>query len=534
MGGTAVTAMPVPEDDAQGALLLAVWREFLERGRWPLFRQIDDELFAPPGVLDAHAILQTIPSELIYPPALGTPPSPTQLLKLTVAGIQWCGVAAGDSQSAKFARSELRWFIALVKLAAERRMTHSGSPRPDQDPELSFRDAIRMIGVNGAPAGTLTRLGLMLEVEPWGYSAASRVGEHDWLFRIRREARRFYAISTPADYWALRPILSKAPPMVSSVMSETMRVESSGLTQPRQLKVLYLTANPDLNLEVGIEVRQVQQAVRGALHRELVSIEYRPAATGEVLFEGINDVRPQIVHFTGHGGSKTLLLEEIGGLTGTTIGFELLAGVLAATDTPPALVILNACDTLEGADIFLERCQAVVAMSTSVTDLAATLFATQFYAAIASGQSVESAIKQGALRVDMAGLDEGWKIERRARDGVDLTKLVLVEPRNEDRTNNVPLTASRVRWSMRHLKNDTYQLVNVGDTTAVAIELIPHPTLARLSVVAGGPDLHPDEALNFLATVSGVTEDRTITVRWKSDASSSATQQWRSPLPFKP
>ena len=61
------------------------------------------------------------------------------------------------------------------------------------------------------------------------------------------------------------------------------------------LRVLYLTANSELDLSTEQEVRQVQRALRGAKYREFIEVSSRPAATFEDLMDGLNDIRPHIV-----------------------------------------------------------------------------------------------------------------------------------------------------------------------------------------------------------------------------------------------
>jgi len=77
-----------------------------------------------------------------------------------------------------------------------------------------------------------------------------------------------------------------------------------------QLRVLYLTANPEQNLRTDAEVRGVQDQVRRALHRDLIKIDYRPAATSDDLIAGLNDLRPHVVHFSGHAGDAALLFDN--------------------------------------------------------------------------------------------------------------------------------------------------------------------------------------------------------------------------------
>ena len=200
--------------------------------------------------------------------------------------------------------------------------------------------------------------------------------------------------------------------------------------RPEPLRVLYLTSNPDSNayLRVDVEVREVRQAVRKADLRDLVQFEHRPAATPEDLLDGLNETRPHVIHFAGHGGGHSLLFDDgkIEGSTGRVGSFDLLARALSATSTPPKVLILNACDTLDGAEVLLESVPIVVAMASSVTDLAATAFAARFYSAVASAQPVSTAVDQGSVAVDLLDLSEGWKPSLLFRDEVDPSQIQLI------------------------------------------------------------------------------------------------------------
>jgi hypothetical protein len=59
--------------------------------------------------------------------------------------------------------------------------------------------------------------------------------------------------------------------------------------------------------------------------------------------------------------------------------------------------------------------------------LAASVFATKFYAAIASAQPMAAAVRQGSVALEFAGTNEGWKPSVLAREDVKLDELVLVK-----------------------------------------------------------------------------------------------------------
>lgn len=58
--------------------------------------------------------------------------------------------------------------------------------------------------------------------------------------------------------------------------------ESSTAPKPEILRVLDLTANPEKDLRTEVEVRNVQQDIRAATHRDLIEMAYRPAGTPPV------------------------------------------------------------------------------------------------------------------------------------------------------------------------------------------------------------------------------------------------------------
>lgn len=199
--------------------------------------------------------------------------------------------------------------------------------------------------------------------------------------------------------------------------------------KPEPLRVAYLTASPDGEdpLRVDREVREVREAVKRAIHRDQVTIESWPAATFDDLFNALNDQRPHVLHFSGHGSSSGLFLDgtDTDSPDGVDVGFAVLERLLTGTDHPPTLVVLNACDSYEGAETLLDAVPVVVAMVDEISDAAAKAFAIKFYAAVASGQSLASALTQGQAAVDhLTG--EGSTPEVLTRPGLRTQDVILV------------------------------------------------------------------------------------------------------------
>lgn len=218
--------------------------------------------------------------------------------------------------------------------------------------------------------------------------------------------------------------------------------------KPEPLRVLYLTANPESEetatlypdgtvetkgvwLRVDHEMRQVKDMLKRTKYRDLVTIEHLTAATSMDLINGLNEIRPHVVHFSGHSSELGLRMEnEQGTSDGDDLDFALLARILGATDEPPRLLVLNSCESLAGANDLLQTVPTVIAMSDSIDDASAVIFAGQFYSAVGSAQSVASALEQAKTVMEVSSLEGSHLPEARTREGVDLRDLVLVNPPN--------------------------------------------------------------------------------------------------------
>mgnify|MGYP001603444004 CR=1 FL=1 len=204
--------------------------------------------------------------------------------------------------------------------------------------------------------------------------------------------------------------------------------------EPEKLRVLFLTANPPSAtyepLRVDTEVNNVLKALRSAKHRDLVELHCWPAATVADLVDGINDHRPHVVHFSGHADGG--LLFDVGDPDAPgnhLVGYEPVARLMAATDQPPTLVVLNACRTMEGAEHMLRAAPVVIATDDTVSDASAQIFSLHFYGAIGAAQSIGHAFAQAREMVAIALLDEPDVMRITAAEGVDPDVVKLVRPR---------------------------------------------------------------------------------------------------------
>lgn len=223
-------------------------------------------------------------------------------------------------------------------------------------------------------------------------------------------------------------MFTKRRPQVN-VVSAVKRVTRRVLKKKKKVAVLYLGSNPSrsASLRIDVEVARVQEEIRGSIYRDNINVQYRPAANLKALVQGLNDLTPQIVHFSGHGNSSGVAGDnrKISKPAAQLLPFSILAQALGSVDRPPKIVVLNSCESSGAKASILAHVDALVTMRSSVTDIAASVFAPQFYAAIASGQSVKSAFAQGRMAVEVASIREKDTPELHVRSGVDAAKLKL-------------------------------------------------------------------------------------------------------------
>lgn len=191
-----------------------------------------------------------------------------------------------------------------------------------------------------------------------------------------------------ADNKQKREALAATKSNAQSAVAAPQRITRARLKQKRTLTVLFLSSNPILgsNLRTDVEFAKVQDAIWRSRYRDNVKIEHRPAANLNTILNGLNDLRPDIIHFSGHGDQTGLYLDDQSvpefAVPGQAEDFSehaeygLLAKALAATDFPPKLVVLNSCYSSDSLRSISGLVDATITMDLPVSDVAAAVFFT--------------------------------------------------------------------------------------------------------------------------------------------------------------
>lgn len=197
---------------------------------------------------------------------------------------------------------------------------------------------------------------------------------------------------------------------------------------PEKIKVLFFAANPrdQQQLLLDEEVRDIEQKLRLSEFRDSVELRSRWAVRTGDLLQALNELKPRIVHFSGHGSQtdELIFLTEDGGSKFVTE--DTMAASIATVADHVRVVFFNTCYSRAQAQAAAQHVDIAIGMNDSIGDDAARVFAAQFYSAIGFGYSVQRAFDQAKAQLMLESIPEENIPELFAREGLSADEVVLV------------------------------------------------------------------------------------------------------------
>lgn len=186
------------------------------------------------------------------------------------------------------------------------------------------------------------------------------------------------------------------------------------------IKVLFLAANgvdaPRLGLDE--EARAIKRKI-AEVDKQAVVLATEWAVRAEDLQSLLNEHKPSILHFSGHG-AEDAAIDLVGDRSRSAPVFaDALSTVLAASPAPLQVLVLNACYSDSLAETLLPRIPVLIGMRTQIGDPAALAFSCGFYGALASRLPVQKAFEQGCAEIAVRNINEAETPVLRYQDGID-------------------------------------------------------------------------------------------------------------------
>jgi hypothetical protein len=195
----------------------------------------------------------------------------------------------------------------------------------------------------------------------------------------------------------------KERPTAPTTTSTPLRAPTADV--PHSVRVLFIVGDRGgsqvSQAQTPNEYHAIQTALRGSEHRDIVGLA-NPilGATRERLAVAYRE-RPAIVHFAGHGNSRSLsIIEDRGSLVNETpLDADQLCGVLKAMEKRARLCVLNACMSAELAQRLVQAhaVDHAIGWPATVSDSAAIAFSRALYGALGDGRSIADAVDVGIV-----------------------------------------------------------------------------------------------------------------------------------------
>jgi hypothetical protein len=199
---------------------------------------------------------------------------------------------------------------------------------------------------------------------------------------------------------------------------------------PQQITVLFVASNPSdqTQLKLDEEIREIQEKIRASDFRESINLKSVWAARPTDLLQAINEHKPTIVHFSGHGSDQDelVLQDDIG--DSQVVSKETLVELFKVVSSGIELVVFNTCFSDNQANDVTAHVSASIGMGTSIGDEAARVFAAQFYSAIGFGKSVGEAFGQAKVALMLQNIPEEDTPKLYVSQELNENEIVLVQP----------------------------------------------------------------------------------------------------------
>lgn len=198
--------------------------------------------------------------------------------------------------------------------------------------------------------------------------------------------------------------------------------------EPMKATILFLAANPSgsTKLALDTECRAIREKIRSSDHPGSLEFRSEWAVRPDDLLQYLNEFRPHVVHFSGHGSPAEQLILHDSSDRPKPVSREALRALFGTLKDNIRLVVLNACFSRTQGDTIVEVVDTAVGMRQAIGDNAAIVFAASFYRALGFGRSVKEAFEQGIAALLLEGIPENNTPVLLCRNGVDPARVYLV------------------------------------------------------------------------------------------------------------
>jgi hypothetical protein len=190
-------------------------------------------------------------------------------------------------------------------------------------------------------------------------------------------------------------------------------------SQMPKLRTLFVAANPQGTTQLALdqEIRQITRKIRLSDGRDVLEVISVWAVEPSDLLQYLNQYKPQIVHFSGHGttAGEIILVNKMG--AAKPVSAQALKSLFSTMKDNIQLVVLNACYSRIQGTAIKEVIDFVIGMNAAIGDEAAIVFAAALYSALGFNRTIAESFDQAKTALLLEGIREENTPELLVRSG---------------------------------------------------------------------------------------------------------------------
>lgn len=212
--------------------------------------------------------------------------------------------------------------------------------------------------------------------------------------------------------------------------TETMNAINDLRNTPEKIVVLFLASNPidQVSLRLDQEAREITEMIGKSKHRDSIRFQTCWAVRPKDILQAINEHKPSIIHFSGHGSENDEIIFETESGQTKVVTKEAIVQTMMASSDEIRLVFFNTCYSRNQAVAVVKHVEAAIGMQTSIGDKAALVFSSQFYSSLGFGLSLEKAFEQAKALLMLEDIPEEETPELFVREGLIAKEIFIIKP----------------------------------------------------------------------------------------------------------
>jgi hypothetical protein len=197
---------------------------------------------------------------------------------------------------------------------------------------------------------------------------------------------------------------------------------------PKEIVILFFASNPVDHAQLGLdeEVRAIREMILKSKHRDSVKLESCWAVRPGDILQAMNEYKPTIVHFSGHGSDNDELILMDFNRNTKYVSIDAIVQAMSVANDNLHLVFFNTCYSHNQAENITKYIDIAIGMKDSITDNAARIFASQFYSSISFGLSVGKSFQQARAALLLEGIQEDDIPILFIKDGIDPNNIFMI------------------------------------------------------------------------------------------------------------